>query len=195
MNFTFWNAMIDIGFWTRLAKNKIELYKLDDGERPLIAKFRLTNRPEKFSIITVDAFSFDLGSEDKSGPIDFKVEGHFSNKNTIEDFKAVNPAQKDRTFADILRLAHRQTDQQFLPLRQRRTVEPLLRNLFADLRRPQKTSLQLSILLNCNSSQKLPGHSLAKIHRSLPVRSQDPTHPFHKQILRRKDISSVRSSE
>jgi hypothetical protein len=45
MNFTFWNVMIDIGFWTRLTKNKIELYKLDDSDRPLIPKFRITNRP------------------------------------------------------------------------------------------------------------------------------------------------------
>lgn len=45
MNFAFWNVMIDIGFWTRLAKNKIELYQLDDKPQPLIAKFRISNRP------------------------------------------------------------------------------------------------------------------------------------------------------
>ena len=58
MNFAFWNVMIDIGFWTRLAKNKIESYKLDDSDRPLFPKFRLTNRPEKISLLTIDAFSF-----------------------------------------------------------------------------------------------------------------------------------------
>lgn len=75
MNFAFWNVMIDIGFWTRLAKNKIEVYKLDDSPHPLIAKYRITNRPEKFSILTIDAFSFDIAAEDKSGPIDFKIQG------------------------------------------------------------------------------------------------------------------------
>lgn len=45
MNFAFWNVMIDIGFWTRLAKNKIEVYQLDDKPQPLIAKFRISNRP------------------------------------------------------------------------------------------------------------------------------------------------------
>jgi len=45
MNFAFWNVMIDIGFWTRLAKNKIEIYQLDDKPQPLIAKFRISNRP------------------------------------------------------------------------------------------------------------------------------------------------------
>ena len=45
MNFAFWNVMIDIGFWTRLAKNKIEIYQLDDKTQPLIAKFRISNRP------------------------------------------------------------------------------------------------------------------------------------------------------
>lgn len=29
MNFVYWNAMIDIGFWSRLTKKKIEEYKLD----------------------------------------------------------------------------------------------------------------------------------------------------------------------
>jgi hypothetical protein len=45
MNFVLWNVMIDIGFWTRLAKNKIELYQLDDKPQTLIAKFRISNRP------------------------------------------------------------------------------------------------------------------------------------------------------
>lgn len=83
LNFAFWNVMIDIGFWTRLAKNKIEVYQLDDTPKPLIAKFRITNRPEKLSLLTIDAFSFALAEEDKSGPIEFKVEGRFCNTNTV----------------------------------------------------------------------------------------------------------------
>ena len=45
LNFAHWNVMIDIGFWTRLAKNKIEHYKLSDDPKTLVAKFRITNRP------------------------------------------------------------------------------------------------------------------------------------------------------
>lgn len=45
LNFTTWNVMIDIGFWTRLTKNKIENYKLDDAPKPLVAKYRISNRP------------------------------------------------------------------------------------------------------------------------------------------------------
>lgn len=97
MNFSFWNVMIDIGFWTRLAKNKVEVYQLDASEHPLVAKFRITNRPEKLSLLSVDAFSFDLTEEDKSGPIDFKVQGTFCNKNTVEDFKEIDRATKEST--------------------------------------------------------------------------------------------------
>ena len=94
MNFTFWNANIDIGFWTRLAKNKIEIYKLEDSDRPLVAKFRISNRPDKHPILNIDAFSFDLSAEEKSGPIEFKIEGNFGNKNTVEDFKVIEPETK-----------------------------------------------------------------------------------------------------
>jgi hypothetical protein len=53
-----WNVMIDIGFWSRLAKKKMEIYKLTSTPQNLIAKFRLSNKPEKFSILSIDAFSF-----------------------------------------------------------------------------------------------------------------------------------------
>ncbi len=69
MNFVLWNVMIDIGFWTRLAKNKIELYQLDDKPQTLIAKFRISNRPQKLSLLNIDAFSFGLADQDRSGPI------------------------------------------------------------------------------------------------------------------------------
>ena len=46
------------------------------------------------SILSVDAFSFDQTQEEKSGPVDYKVEGLFGNKNTVEDFKAIDPATK-----------------------------------------------------------------------------------------------------
>ena len=104
MNFTSWNVMIDIGFWTRLAKNKVGIYQLDDADQPLAAKFRISNRPEKLSILTVDAFSFEISQEEKSGPVDFRVEGFFGNKNTVEDFKAIDPTAKESTI-DITQLS------------------------------------------------------------------------------------------
>lgn len=45
MNYITWNVMVDIGFWSRLTKKKIEEYKLDATARPLTAKFRLSNKP------------------------------------------------------------------------------------------------------------------------------------------------------
>jgi hypothetical protein len=69
MEFVTWNVMIDIGFWTRLSKKKIEEYKLDDSPKPLIAKYRLSNQPSKVSMLSIDAFSFGLVEEDQSGPV------------------------------------------------------------------------------------------------------------------------------
>lgn len=53
-----WSVMIDIGFWSKLAKKKIEEYQLVSSPQKLIAKFRLSNKPEKISILSIDAFSF-----------------------------------------------------------------------------------------------------------------------------------------
>lgn len=58
MNYINWNTMIDIGFWSRLTKKKVEQYKLDSAPKKLIAKYRLSNKPEKLSILSIDAFSF-----------------------------------------------------------------------------------------------------------------------------------------
>ena len=67
--FLTWNVMIDIGFWSTLAKNKIETYKLTSHPQTLIAKFRLSNKIEKLSILSVDAFSFSKAHQDTSGPV------------------------------------------------------------------------------------------------------------------------------
>jgi hypothetical protein len=56
--FVFWNVMIDVGFWTLLAKKKLEIYKLEAVDRPLIAKFKLENSNNKLALLTIDAFSF-----------------------------------------------------------------------------------------------------------------------------------------
>ena len=70
MNFTTWRANLDIGFWTRLTQKKIDEYKLDSHARPLIAKYTLSNKPDKFSLLRIDAYSFgDTVDEEKSGPV------------------------------------------------------------------------------------------------------------------------------
>ena len=51
--------MIDVGFWTSLAKRKLEEYKLTAEDRPLITRYKLSQMPDKMSILTVDAFSFE----------------------------------------------------------------------------------------------------------------------------------------
>jgi hypothetical protein len=92
-----WNVMIDIGFWSRLAKKKIEEYQLASDPQPLVARFRLSNRPEKISILSIDAFSFALGEEDRSGPVDYRVQGTFLNTNTIEEYnKIMEDESKER---------------------------------------------------------------------------------------------------
>ena len=79
--------MIDIGFWTRLSKKKIEEYKLDDSPKHLEARFKLTNKPEKISMITIDSYSFDKFEDNEpSGPVDYHISGSFQNFNTVEQF-------------------------------------------------------------------------------------------------------------
>ena len=84
MNFLTWNTMVDIGFWTRLTKKKIEEYKLDSSPKPLLAKYRLPNKSEKLNILTIDAYSFgDTTEGDRSGPIEYRIQGSFINFNTV----------------------------------------------------------------------------------------------------------------
>lgn len=97
MNLSTWSVMIDIGFWSKLAKKKIEEYQLASSPQQLIAKFRLSNKPEKISILSIDAFSFAPSQEEKSGPVDHRVFGQFLNTNTIEEYLAINPELKEST--------------------------------------------------------------------------------------------------
>lgn len=97
MNLSTWSVMIDIGFWSKLAKKKIEEYQLAASSQPLIAKFRLSNKPEKISILSIDAFSFAPSQEEKSGPVDHRAQGLFLNTNTIEEYESVKPEEKEST--------------------------------------------------------------------------------------------------
>ena len=91
MNFLLWNTMIDIGFWSRLTKKKIEEYKLDAQVKPLHAKSSLANKSEKLNILSIDAYSFgDTPEAEASGPVEYYVEGTFINFNTVEEFDSTD---------------------------------------------------------------------------------------------------------
>ena len=76
--------MVDIGFWSRLAKKKIQEYKLDATSKTLVAKYRLSNKPEKLNILSIDAYSFgDTADGEKSGPVEYRIDGTFINFNTV----------------------------------------------------------------------------------------------------------------
>jgi hypothetical protein len=50
--------MIEVGFWTVLAKKKLDLYKLTSDELPLYAKYKLAHMPDKMALLSIDAFSY-----------------------------------------------------------------------------------------------------------------------------------------
>lgn len=96
MKVTYWNVMIDIGFWARLTQKKIEQYKLDDSAKPIIAKYRLSNKPDKLSFLTVDAYSFgDTVIGQKTGPVQYKIQGQFINTNTVEIYNDIDIAKEE----------------------------------------------------------------------------------------------------
>jgi hypothetical protein len=88
--------MPDIGFWTTLTKKKIEVYKLDAEPKFLQTKFRLGNKPEKISTLSINAYSFgDTLEEIQSGAVEYFVNGTFTNFNTIEEFQKVSAEEEE----------------------------------------------------------------------------------------------------
>ena len=60
-----------------------------------MAKYRLANKPEKLNILSIDAYSFgDTAEENKSGPVEYHINGTFINYNTVEEFDSVDIAQQ-----------------------------------------------------------------------------------------------------
>lgn len=82
-----WTPSIDVGFWSTLAKKKLEEYKLDVEEKEFIGRYSFKSAPDRTSFLTLDAFSFKEVEGVKMGPVDIKVYGKFLNTNTIEEFK------------------------------------------------------------------------------------------------------------
>lgn len=59
MQFCFWDLMIEVGYWTVLAKRKLDLYKLSSSELPLFAKYKLQHMADKMALLSIDAFSYE----------------------------------------------------------------------------------------------------------------------------------------
>ncbi|CAD8092781.1 unnamed protein product [Paramecium sonneborni] len=98
MQFIPFSPLIDIGFWSQLSRNKIEIYKLDDAERSLLVKTKINPYPEKTSQLYLDIYSFqDDITINKSGPFEVYSKISFQNYNTIEayqEFDHLDYAQK-----------------------------------------------------------------------------------------------------
>jgi hypothetical protein len=50
--------MIEVGFWTVLAKKKLDEYKLTSNELPLYAKYKLAHMTDKMALLCIDSFSY-----------------------------------------------------------------------------------------------------------------------------------------
>ncbi|CAD8087141.1 unnamed protein product [Paramecium primaurelia] len=88
MQFIPFSPLIDIGFWSQLSKNKIEIYKLDDGERSLLVKTKINPYQEKTSQLYLDIYAFqDEITLNKSGPFEVYSRIQFQNYNTIETYQ------------------------------------------------------------------------------------------------------------
>lgn len=55
--------MIDVGFWTTLSKRKLEEWKLDVSEKPIIGKYKINYSADKKSYLTLDIYSFDVDDQ------------------------------------------------------------------------------------------------------------------------------------
>lgn len=87
--------MLDIGFWTTLAKKKLDEYKLDTEPQPITAKYKINNYKDKGanSNLFFDVYSFiDEKSLQiqASGPVEILLKGDLVILNTIEEFRCYN---------------------------------------------------------------------------------------------------------
>ncbi|XP_057314332.1 ubiquitin-like modifier-activating enzyme ATG7 isoform X2 [Hydractinia symbiolongicarpus] len=79
-------SAVDIGFWHKLTKNKLEHYKLDDSAQKITGSF-VNNDPNGLPCrINVDFTAFDV-EKVSHVPRSFKCPGSIFIKNTTEEFK------------------------------------------------------------------------------------------------------------
>ncbi|KAM3146735.1 hypothetical protein pb186bvf_001265 [Paramecium bursaria] len=104
MEFIHFSPQIDLGFWTTLAKKKIEEYKLDDAEHQLISKYKINGQKfkEKQSSLILDIYSFQEQQNQDSGPLEISNTITFRNHNTIESYYDINPLQHLKSLASKL---------------------------------------------------------------------------------------------
>lgn len=95
--------MIDVGFWSTLSKKKLEEWKLDVTEKPVVGKYKINNAIDKKSYLNLDIYSFDVDDQDStSGPVEVCIKSSIFNQNTIEEFKQMDYAkQQSLLFAEL----------------------------------------------------------------------------------------------
>eukprot|EP00741_Cyanophora_paradoxa_P020900 tig00021318_g20176.t1 len=94
-----WSSFVDVGFWSELAKRKLERYRLNDEARPLVATFGTGNAGKGANapaLICLSAESLDteLDGKDAVRPpaYQFAAPGTLRNYNSHEEFKAADKA-------------------------------------------------------------------------------------------------------
>ncbi|XP_065059146.1 ubiquitin-like modifier-activating enzyme ATG7 isoform X2 [Rhopilema esculentum] len=79
-------SAIEVGFWHKLTRKKLEEFKLDDSARNIIGSYSNNGFNGLPSHLSVDYDSFEH-SASVMAPRNFLVEGSLLNKNTMDDFK------------------------------------------------------------------------------------------------------------
>ena len=86
------SPFVMIPFWHTLAKKKLEEYKLDDSERPIVGTYKINNFKENRANLYLDSNSLNESIK-TIGQVEVKVPGFIKNCNTSEAFDADNKAE------------------------------------------------------------------------------------------------------
>jgi len=92
LQFVPFSSAVDVGFWHKLTKNKLEQYKLDDSSKSINGS-SVNNDPSGLPCrLNVDFNAFDVNSTNHI-PRNFVCRGSLIIKNTTEDFKSCDKKQ------------------------------------------------------------------------------------------------------
>lgn len=84
---------VDIGFWSKFAKLKVEEFKLDDSDKPLYARCALSHKVDSVSIVMLDVHSFRPIEPPVAGPFEMALQGLLHCTNTIEEYRNLSDAK------------------------------------------------------------------------------------------------------
>ncbi|KAL4457081.1 hypothetical protein ABPG74_014719 [Tetrahymena malaccensis] len=84
------SPMADIGFWSTLAKKKLEEWKLNSDPQDIFVKFKISNFTSKKAFLNLDVYSFQQWELQLQGPVEIVIQTKLKNYNTIEEFKQIN---------------------------------------------------------------------------------------------------------